>query len=294
MIKIARPLMSTLAGAMLLAGAACSSSSPGKTTGTGGTTGDGGGGTLVNTFTGVPLVPTSTGFVMDMTSGVIGPWYGYGDGAGPNANTSGTDYADSSCKKGGFAETDCTQITTPIPGMAFAPDPTTGAMCTTGDAAVVMNGTNGSPDYSDLWGGGIALDFNNPGGDAGVKAPLDLSKYTGVGFDFYGTTIPANQMRVNFPFVGENNGTDSPYYEGGTKAYSPLSATATTPATAQHVTINWSDVGGPMYLTTQNPPTTPPKFDNTQVLSIQFQVFTNDKTAVPYQFCVANLTLLTN
>ncbi|HVZ87564.1 MAG TPA: hypothetical protein VHG72_11385 [Polyangia bacterium] len=286
--------MSTLAGAMLLAGAACSSSSPSPASGTGGTTGDGGGGTLVNTFTGVPLTPTSSGFVMDATSGVIGPWYGYADSAGPAASaTGGTDFADSSCMKGGFTMAQCSTVS-PAPGATFPPDPTTGAMCATGVGAQVIAGASGALDYSDIWGAGIALDFNNPGGDAGAKGSFDLSKYTGIGFDFYGATIPASKMRVNFPFTGENNGTDSPYYQGGTKDFSTLDATATTPAKAQHVTIHWSDIGGPKYLTEQTPPTPPPPFDDTKVQSIQFQVFTNQSTTTPFSFCVANLTLLTN
>ena len=34
-------------------------------------------------------------------------------------------------------------------------------------------------DYSDLFGAGIGLDFNNPGGDAGPKGSKDLSAYSG-------------------------------------------------------------------------------------------------------------------
>lgn len=298
MMKIARPLMSTLAGAMLLAGAACSSNNNNSPTGSGGSSGSDGGGTLANTFTGDPLVPTSTGFVQDNgpsgKTGVIGPWYAYADSAGPMANATDTDFADSSCKKGGFTADQCTSVTTPTPGGTFPPDAVTGALCTQGVAAQVINGSNGSPDYSDLWGGGIAFDFNNPGGDAGPKGDFDLSKWTGIGFDFYGSTVPMNKMRVNFPFDGEHGGTDSPYWEGATKDHSDLNTSAMTPATAQHVTIHWADIGGPLYLTTQTNPVTPPPFDPTKAQSIQFQVFTNTSTTVPYSFCVANLTLLTN
>jgi hypothetical protein len=90
-------------------------------------------------------------------------------------------------------------------------------------------------------------------------------------------------MRVNFPFMGENNGTDSPYWMGKTAESSPL---ATGP-----ITIRWADVGGPKYLPDRG--IIPPDFDKTKVFSIQFQVFTNATTATPYNFCVNNLTLLT-
>ena len=52
--------------------------------------------------------------------------------------------------------------------MPFPPtDSATSKQCTSGIAALVMN-KGGTADYTDLWGGGIGLDFNNPGGDAGV------------------------------------------------------------------------------------------------------------------------------
>ena len=238
-----------------------------------------------------------------MTSGVIGPWYAYGDGVGPNANLNTTDAANSDCQspsKGGFPASACTQIAFPPPGQPFPPsDPATSKMCTDGVAAMVM-GKGGSPDYTDLWGGGISLDLNNPGGDAGVKGDIDLSNYKGVSFDFSsftgadplgGTSNGAGpavaSMRVNFPFTGEH-GTDSPYWMGATKASSPL-----TPV-PMHVEVLWTDVGGPYYLTQQSPAVDTSKypFDPKHVQSIQFQVFTATDGTKPYSFCVANLALI--
>src|SRR6202142_1893088 len=238
-------------GAVALCAGACSR----KTNPSGGG-GDGAGGPM---FVGVPLTPTSTGFVDDRTnSGVVGAWYAYGDSAGVAANVNGTDFADSDCAKGGYTMDQCSQITTPIPGQPFAPD-ATGAMCTQGTAAKVLTSTTGTTaNYSDLWGAGIGLDLNNLGGDSGVlKGVYDLSKYVGVGFDFTGTLIPTNKIRVNFPFTGEH-GTDSPFWDGATGASSPVTNNA-------HVEIKWSDVGGPSYLLGQTPPVTPPTFVNTMV-----------------------------
>ncbi|MFL5307882.1 MAG: hypothetical protein ACJ8F1_21865 [Polyangia bacterium] len=272
-----------LTGVLALGAGACSSSSTGSTTGTGGS----GGGSGNNLFPGgKPLVPTSTGYVDDTANtGVIGPWYTYSDAAGPAAGPNDPDFAGSSCNKGSFPMTACSTVT-PGPGKPVPPDPTTGALCANGTGAVVLPGASGTSDYADLWGAGLALDFNNKGGDAGPKGTFDLSKYTGIGFTFTGTNIPVNHMRVNFPFTGEHNGSDSPYWQGDTQDYSSLANNKT-------ITIKWADVGGPKYLTAQSPPVVPPKFDPTKVESIQFQVFTNQSTSTPFSFCVNNLTLLT-
>ncbi len=274
-----------LTGALALTvGGSAGCSSSGGSTGTGGSTGNGGAG-----GSGIALTPTSTGFVTGNAANVIGPWYAYGDGVGGGAGGNmGTDIADSDCvKKGNFPQSACSQITSPTPGDIFPPDATTGAMCTSGTAALVMNGPSGSADYSDLWGAGISLDLNNPGGDAGMKGTWDGSPYTGIAFDFSGTMIPNKAMRVNFPFVGEH-GTDSPYYQGGGTAAQAFS----TLNNNSHVVIHWSDVGGPKYLSDQG--MTPPAFDKTKIQSIQFQVFTNATTNTPYAFCVNNLTVLTD
>lgn len=237
------------------------------------------------------LPSSPTGFVDDLISGVIGSWFAFGDGVGPNANASGTDAQDSDCvAKGGFPPADCSQITTPTPGLPFAPtDPATSEMCTSGTAAVVRNGTSSNaPDYGDLWGAGIGLDFNDPGGDAGTRGYLDLSQFKGIAFDFSADILPIAAMRVNFPFLGMH-GADAPYWMGATMSASPLLGTTASP---QHVEIDWSDVRGPFYLTQQTPPVTPPDFDPTAVQGIQFQVFTNASAPTPYSFCVSELALV--
>lgn len=298
-------LITSLAGALLLAGGgAVGCSSSGGSTGTGGSTGNGGAGGSTIPPGYIPLPSTASGFVQDTTGGsnVIGPWYAYGDGVGANASVAnGPDALNSDCqKKGGFPASACSQIAFPPPGMPFPPsDLATSKMCTDGVAAMVMN-KGGSPDYTDLWGAGISLDLNNPGGDAGVKGDIDLSGYAGVSFDFSaftgmdplggtsnGAGAPPASMRVNFPFTGEH-ATDSPYWEGATKASSPL-----TP-TPMHVEIHWADVGGPFYLSQQSPAVAAPAFDPKHVQSIQFQVFTGTSMTQPYAFCVANLALIPN
>src|SRR5450755_2541594 len=131
-------LITTLAGALLLTGA-CSSSN--SSTGTGGTSGtDGGGGAGAD-----HLVSSATGFVDDVTTGVVGAWYAYGDSAGPNANATSTDFSNSHCQMGGFTADQCTIIVAPTPGQPFPPtDMATSQMCTNGTAAKVINKSGAS------------------------------------------------------------------------------------------------------------------------------------------------------
>jgi hypothetical protein len=312
--------MTGLAGALVLAGGACAGK-PLQETGSGGTPGAGGGSTSGVGGVGasgaggggasgtggggvvgfIPLPSSPTGFVQDATSGVIGAWYAYGDGIGPGASAAGDDHSNSDCvAKGGFPPSDCSQILSPVAGMPFVPaDAATSAMCTSGTAAVVMN-MGSSPDYSDLWGAGIGLDFNNPGGDAGVRGYLDLSAYKGIYFQFYtfpasttdpisnGAGPPSMGMRVNFPSLGQH-GSDAPYWRGAMTIASPL--TSPGGAVTENMVL-WTDVAGPFYLNQQNPPVTPPVFDPAAVQAIQFQVFTNTSSPTPYSFCVANLALI--
>ena len=226
---------------------------------------------------------------------VVGDWYAFGDGVGPNAGIvadAGTDYADSDCvKSGGFPPSSCTQITTPTPGQPFPPtDLATNKYCTSGVAAMVLP-KDGMADYADLWGGGLGLNFN-PVGDGGAAGYADLSAYSGIAFDFSGDLVPPQSMRVDFPFLGQH-GLDAPYWQGAGRSASPLTGTTSSP---QHVEIRWADVGGPFYLMELVPPVdfTQYPFDPRAVQAIQFLVFTNISAATPYNFCVANLALLAN
>src|ERR1035438_5088333 len=166
-----------------------------------------------------PTVPTDTGGDAGTDAGgrggldaaatgsgvvgfIMGTWFAFGDGVGPDGLS-----ADSDCiLKGGFASSQCSQILRPTPGQPFLPDTISGAMCTNGTAAQVIPGAGGTPDYADLWGAGIGVYFNNPGGSGSQPQPFDLSPYAGLDFDFTGDLIPASQMRVLFPFQGQVKG----------------------------------------------------------------------------------------
>jgi len=258
-------LVTTLAGLALLA-SACSGKGNGSPF-------DG------SPFVGIALTPSATGVVDDVASGVRGAWYAYGDSVGPNASDAGTDFPGSDCAKAGFTSDQCSVIAAPIPGQPFAPDSVKG-MCTKGTAAQVLD-SNVGPNYSAIYGAGIALDFNNPGSDAGAaKGYLDMTPYVGIGFDFTAEVIPSKAMRVNFPFNGETAG-HTPFWGGTAMTYSPLTSGA-------HVEIRWADVAPPTYL---EPGILP--LDKRQVASIQFQVYSSSTATTPFSYCVNNLTLLT-
>lgn len=278
-------------GVLALAAGACSSSGGKPNPGTDG----GGSGSLPAGWQLINI--TSSGYAMDtmatgsaMPTGIIGALYVYGDSIGPNAQgTTDGDIKDSDCvAKGKFPASACSVVSSPMAGAPFSADPTTGAFCTSGTATQVMNA-----DYSDLWGAGMGLDLNNPGGDAGTKGVWDGSKFTGMAFHIEpgpgATTIPATYMRVNFPFTGEH-GTDSPFYQGALKSNSGL------PAKGGDVEMRWAEIGGPSYLSSQTPPVDVTKypFDKTMIQSIQWQVFTNATSATPYSFCISNLSVLTD
>ena len=160
-----------------------------------------GGGTGLTIPTGLhPASSTSTGFVQDVTGGsnVIGPWYAYGDGVGANASVASDRRANSDCvgRRVDSPRRPALRFAWPTPGQPFPPsDLATSKMCTDGIAAKVMD-KGSAPDYTDLWGAGISLDFNNPGGDAGVKGDLDLSGYKGVSFDFSAFTAATPRRRL--------------------------------------------------------------------------------------------------
>ena len=99
-------------------------------------------------------------------------------------------------------------------------------------------------------------------------------------------------MRVDFP-SSASTGWTRPTWQGAGRSASPLTGTTSSP---QHVEIRWADVGGPFYLMELVPPVdfTQYPFDPRAVQAIQFLVFTNTSAATPYNFCVANLALLTN
>jgi hypothetical protein len=246
-------------------GCSSSSNSPGGS--------DGGGGAAV--INGTLLPPDGTGWVDRMATGttmIQGAWYGYGDGAGADGMISSGDCV----KLGMHAPGECSVIMSP----PFGSFPNTaGKMCTKGVAAKVLPMTGMTAgDYTNMWGAGIALDLNNSGGDAGVKAPYNASTNHVTGFGFTIDKIPLAGIRVELPTMA--TGTSSAFWGGNMNAPSPL-----------HVGRNefhWADVTGPFYITA------PPAFDPMTIMSLQFHVATGTASESPYEFCISDLAALTN
>jgi hypothetical protein len=220
-------------------------------------------------------MPDPTGWVDRTTTGtsmIQGAWYAYGDGIGPDGTAAMGD-----CVKLGMHQvSECSSIATP----SFGSFPNTaGKLCTKGVAAKVITLVNGTmPDYNNIWGAGIGFDLNNSGGDGGTKGPYNatMNGVTGIGFTIDKT--PLAGMRVEFPTSATTAA--AAFWDG---------LNMTSPVKVGRNEVRWSAVKGPFYLTT-----TPPPFDPTTILSLQFHVPSATAAEAPYEFCISDVTALTN
>jgi hypothetical protein len=238
------------------------------TTGGAGTTGASSGAPAGTTL--VPISPDANGFVGASSNsvGVQGSWYAYGDGWGANAAPPGD------CEtKGMHMPSECSSITFPPAAVeteggyvATFPQTTPGTMCLSGTAAKVI-GT----DYSDMFGIGIGLDFNNPGG---AKMPYNATAANVVGFSFQITGIPAGvTVSVELPIPATDPSGDS--WALGVSSDGNYTIDLTSTALK------------PSFTMAMEPP-----FDATQVESIQFHIATNTAAAIAIpdstRLCVSN------
>ena len=242
------------------------------------------------------ITPTATGYVMDSVTGITGAWYGYGDGLGTNGMPPGN------CESMGMHPMSaCSSITFPpqdtsstddagnpvVVGM-FPPGGTPGApsgapmnaMCLQGTGAQVVAGPVGmstKPDYSNIFGIGIGLDFNNTGG---TKEAFDATKNGVTGFSFTISGVPQGGIRVEFPTTDtEATGQDS----YAITVTADGSYTANMATTGAHKLSNSFTPSG----------FTQPAFNASNLLSIQFHVATNVTAPVTVaNMCVSNLTAI--
>ena len=228
----------------------------------------------------VALTPDATGRIDGATNsvGVQGRWYPFGDAYGADGIAPGD------CQSAGHATSDCSVVTTPTPGTGtFAPVAGTG-LCTAGFAAKVINGSDGAPDAAHISGAGIALDLNNAGDTPLGKLPYDApgNRVTGVAFDL-DTDPPrppdgSTTGRLNIEFPTTTAASDSPYWSSIDRG---------------HNLIVWSQLEGPLDSATGRPAGAPAVFGPSQLLSIVFHVHGTAAGAIPFQFCINNLTALT-
>jgi hypothetical protein len=252
------------------------SSSGSPSTSSGGSS-DGDGGSTIGAPAGtmlVPLMPDANGYIDPSSNslGIQGAWYAYGDDWGTNGAPPGN------CESmGSHPSSACSQITSPMPAMlvdggyvASFPQTTPGTMCLSGTAAKVVGG-----DYSNIFGIGLGLDFDNQGGD---KMPYDATTHDVIGFTFHIDGIPTGAtVRVEFPEAATNASGDSWAILASTsKDYQADLTTATSDANALKPSFTMTG--------------TQPAFDPTTVQSIQFHIPTNTTAAVTVaNLCVSNL-----
>jgi hypothetical protein len=191
----------------------------------------------------------------------------------------------------GFTTSQCSTISfppAPMPLDAALPDgavptgfpqTTPGVFCLSGTAAMVIDkaGTT-TPDYSDIFGIGIGLDFNNVGG---VKSKYNTTAHNVVGVTFTITGVPTGGLRVEFPTTETAAGIQDSW------AYS-ITTTPTAPVKILFATDLVESF-------TPTPPATEPPFDPTALLSIQFHVPTTTTAPVTVtNMCISNLAVITD
>lgn len=244
----------------------------GTTSGTGGVPGDSGGGSVTDAGM-VPLIFDTGGFVsmMSNTLGIQGAFYGYGDGQSQTAPNAGN------CQTAGHTTCSTNMV---------AIDANTQTICATGIAAQVIGADGGPPDYSGIFGAGIGVDLNNPGGDAGVKMGYNAMSHGVVGIGFTLTPAPGSttaaygsDFRVEFPATGQDSiGANLP------ARYNMVTPGSTTVdslfSTARVFYLNAGAGDGEA-------------LDTTAILSIQWHVATNVMAAIPFNYCLSNIQMLT-
>lgn len=218
----------------------------------------------------VALVPDPNGFVaIDTTgdTGIQGAWYAYGDGIGPNGMPPGD------CQNAGHMESECSKIETPV-GMFTNTD---GKMCTKGTVAKIIGMTAMplNPDYAKIWGAGIGLDLNNPGGAVG-KSALDATAKGLKGIQFDIDTVPLPTLRVEVEATDTNGSTAGNDYWGATASYGP------SPVKAGTNTVTWDKFVGPLGHV----------FNPSMLRGIQFHVPASTSGAGAYEFCISNMKVL--
>jgi hypothetical protein len=256
------------------------SSSSGTSDATGSSSGSGGGGTA--------LTPDPTGYVSVTALGIQGAWYGYGDGWGTNGAPPGV------CETVGMHMTSaCSSITFPMPpaasdageggAVAVFTQMTPGTMCLSGTAAKVVacvagvSGCTGN-DYSNIFGVGIGLDFDNV---AGVKTAYNAPMNKVTGFSFTITGVPTGGIRVELPTT-DTTTTGSDSYAIVVPKDGSYTANLVTGAAPPALSPSFAAMGF-----------TDPPFNAAHLLSIQFHVPTSTGGPITVaNMCVSNLTAI--
>jgi hypothetical protein len=163
--------------------------------------------------------------------------------------------------------------TTTIAPATFTAVPATGAICVSGSASAVLDGPDMLPAYGQYWGGGVGFNLADPGAMMPLQ-PWSRGNVVGFSFNITGTTIP----------VGTQFRFKATFYEGGVinEQYcaSDVISGANTFMLNEIVAACWELGGAPMPITAQ-------------LGALQWQVATVEMVPTPFNFCIENLTALT-
>ena len=277
-----------------------------------------------------PVPADERGWVAPGTNdlGIQGFWFSYGDqydepkrctGYGQHPKDTG-DHAVGQCSFVGLPD--------PAPSLWF---PNDGRLCTSGNGAAVVQCADGiecpnqEPDYSNMWGSGIGLDFGltvagdteNPTRDPATRTTWRAAAHrtTGVSFDITWPDPSAKRyLRVEFPVVLPPDGleiTQTTVLRSG----EPVYADSEHPAMLEEGSTSEEHPSGSPFLNApptwekedksaildghveipwskvHHPPKTDYAFDPAalELLGIQFHVPTVSDERTPYAFCISNL-----
>ncbi len=281
---------------------------------------------------GIEVLPDSLGRVTPTSNelGISGYWYAYGDQY---------DYPSRCTKIGLHSPDECSHIDTPhaLPRLGFYN--TGGEMCTAGQVAMVSNCPpapvigceSGGPDYSNIWGAGIGLDFGLEvaGGDdpaAFVRLPKlrqawdpTMHHVVGVSFDLNWFSKEAPHMRVEFPFIlpsptalPPHKGTvglvpgvppvladtiggvlpDDPPPSEEYPSGSPIWGVTGGQWSDDRVSLVHEGHNEVRFDSLGPPPETDYDWNMHQLLGIQFHISTMKARAIDYGFCISNLAFI--
>jgi hypothetical protein len=144
-------------------------------------------------------------------------------------------------------------------------------------ARALVNPSTGEPDFAAIWGAGIQLTFNDAANDVATSQTYDAPAHRITAFSFETDSPPAVQ-RVEFPGAGLS-GAAFAYWGGKTSLYSPVRSGLNV--------IALDDVA-PQFASGYAP------FDPRAIVAIRFHVNSIAEQATPFNYCIWNLTALTD
>jgi hypothetical protein len=153
----------------------------------------------------------------------------------------------------------------------------TGPICVSGiGTRVLLNGTGTSYDYATYWGAAMALDLNNPTNMAMGQMAYVASTHGVKGFQFTFQNRASSVVRLTFKVRDPASGSLVDYC---------LDLGTTTSI------IHFSDAKQECYAAVPGPALTAAMADHVE--GLQWQVPTSPAGAVSFDYCISNLTPLT-